>query len=100
MRELLRIAARNLYRYKRRTVLASLLVAVGVVSLLLSLAVGSAFKSTMVGIITDGMMGQMQVHHKGYVASLDNLPLNLQLKPEQVRKSVCEKPVSAGCEPV
>ncbi len=86
MREILRIAARNLLRYRRRTALASLLIAVGVVSLLLFLAVGGAFKSTMIESITGSMMGHIQVHHKGYVASLDTLPLNLQLKPAQVGK--------------
>ena len=86
MREILRIAARNLLRYRRRTALASLLIAVGVVSLLLFLAVGGAFKSTMIESITGSMMGHIQVHHKGYVASLDTLPLNLQLRPAQVGK--------------
>ena len=35
MRDFLRMAVRNLYRYKRRTTMAALLIAVGVVSLLL-----------------------------------------------------------------
>ncbi|HBR22449.1 MAG TPA: ABC transporter substrate-binding protein, partial [Nitrospiraceae bacterium] len=34
----------------------------------------------MIGQITDSMMGHLQVHRKGYVASIDNLPLNLNLK--------------------
>ena len=86
MRDLLRMALRNLYRYKRRTTMAALLIAVGVVSVLLFLAVGSAFKRTMIESITDSMLGHIQIHRKGYVASIDSLPLNLQLKPEQVRK--------------
>jgi len=86
MFDLVKIAARNLLRYRRRTALASLLIAVGVVSLLLFVAVGSAFKRTMIESITDSMMGHVQIHHKGYVASIDNLPLNLQLQPAQMKE--------------
>lgn len=86
MRDLLRMAFRNLYRYKRRTTMASLLIAVGVVSLLLFLSVGSAFKRTMIESITDSMLGHIQIHRKGYVASIDSLPLNLQLQPKQIQK--------------
>ncbi|NMF89895.1 FtsX-like permease family protein [Aromatoleum petrolei] len=32
------------------------------------------------------MIGHVQVHRRGYVASIDNLPLNLNLKPAQVAK--------------
>jgi putative ABC transport system permease protein len=31
-------------------------------------------------------LGHVQVHRKGYVASIDNLPLNLNLKPQMVAK--------------
>ena len=86
MHSLLRMAVRNLCRYRRRTLMAALLIAVGVVSVLLFLAVGSAFKRTMIESITDSMLGHIQIHRKGYVASIDSLPLNLQLKPKQMDK--------------
>ena len=39
----------------------------------------------MIGQITDSIIGQLQVHRKGYLAAIDNLPLNLNLKPQAVK---------------
>lgn len=86
MIELLRLSARNLMRYRRRTLLTAILIAVGVVALLLFIAVAGSFKQVMVGSITDSMLGHLQIHHKGYTASLDNLPLSLDLKPTAITK--------------
>lgn len=86
MLKVLRIAARNLARYGRRTVLTSGLVVLGIVAVLLFIAVSGSFKGAVIGQITDSMLGHLQVHRKGYVASIDNLPLNLNLKPKQVEK--------------
>lgn len=77
------IAMRNLLRYRRRTLLTTLLITLGIVSVLLFSAVAGSFKWMMVGQITDAMLGHLQVHRRGYVASIDNLPLNLNLSPEQ-----------------
>ncbi|MGE4281398.1 MAG: ABC transporter permease [Magnetospirillum sp.] len=81
MFSVLKIAARNLMRYRRRTLLTALLITVGVMAVLLFVAVSGSFKAMMVGQITDSMLGHVQVHRKGYVASIDSLPLNLNLKP-------------------
>lgn len=86
MSSVLKIATRNLLRYRRRTLLTALLITVGVMAVLLFVAVSGSFKAMMVGQITDSMMGHLQVHRKGYVASIDNLPLNLNLKPGAVAK--------------
>lgn len=83
---LLKLAARNLLRYRRRTMLTAILIAVGVVALLLFVATAGSFKQVMVGGITDSMLGHLQIHHKGYTASIDNLPLNLNLKPAAIKK--------------
>ncbi len=83
---LLKLSARNLMRYRRRTLLTAILIAVGVVALLLFVATAGSFKQVMVGGITDSMLGHLQIHHKGYTASIDNLPLNLDLKPTAIRK--------------
>lgn len=86
MRDLFKIAIRNLLRYKRRTLLTASLITVGVVFVLVFISVSGSFKAMMVGQITDSMLGHVQVHRKGYVASIDNLPLNLNLRPPMVRK--------------
>jgi len=80
MMNLYKIALRNLLRYKRRTLLTASLITVGVVFVLVFVAVSGSFKAMMIGQITDAMLGQIQIHKKGYVASIDNLPLNLNMK--------------------
>jgi putative ABC transport system permease protein len=84
MLKVLKLAARNLARYWRRTLLTSGLVILGVVAVLLFVAVSGSFKGLIVGQITDSVLGHLQVHRRGYVASIDNLPLNLNMKPAAV----------------
>lgn len=84
MGRVVRLAARNLARYGRRTLLTSGLIVLGIVAVLLFIAVSGSFKGAVIGQITDSMIGHLQVHRRGYVASIDNLPLNLNLKPAQV----------------
>jgi putative ABC transport system permease protein len=86
MAKILKLAARNLARYWRRTVLTAGLIILGVVAVLLFVAVSGSFKNLIVGQITDSMLGHLQVHRRGYVASIDNLPLNLNMKPEAVAR--------------
>lgn len=80
----LKLAARNLMRYRRRTLLTSLLITIGVVAMLLFVAAAGSFKQVITGQITDSMLGHLQVHHRGYVASVDNLPLNLDMPAPMV----------------
>jgi len=86
MIDVLAIASRNLLRYRRRTLLTLLLIVIGMLAVLLFIAVAGSFKAMMVGQITDSVLGHLQVHRKGYVASIDNLPLNLNMKPAMVAK--------------
>lgn len=86
MLKILQIALRNLLRYKRRTLLTASLITVGVVFVLLFMSVSGSFKNMMVGQITDSMLGHLQVHRKGYVASIDNLPLTLNMKAKAVQR--------------
>ncbi len=86
MNNLLKIAIRNLRRYKRRTLLTASLITIGVVFVLVFISVSGSFKAMMVGQITDSMLGHIQIHRKGYVASIDNLPLNLNLGPAMAKK--------------
>jgi len=86
MFRLVKIALRNLFRYKRRTILTMSLITIGVAFVLVFVSVTASFKAMMVGEITDSMLGHIQVHKKGYVASIDNLPLNLNLKLPAFRK--------------
>lgn len=80
MGNLFKIAIRNLLRYKRRTLLTASLITVGVVFVLAFVSISGSFKNMMIGQITDSMLGHLQVHRKGFVASIETLPLNLNLK--------------------
>lgn len=84
MLNILKLAARNLRRYKRRTLLTSVLITLGVVAVILFVSVSGSFKAMMIGQITDSMLGHLQVHKKGYLSSIDSLPLNRNLQGKQV----------------
>src|SRR3989338_5776668 len=86
MGNLFKIAIRNLLRYKRRTMLTASLITVGVVFVLVFISVSGSFKNMMIGQITDSMLGHVQVHRKGYVASIENLPLTMNLKSDEVKR--------------
>lgn len=86
MGNMIKIAFRNLYRQKRRTLLTIAIISVGIVAVLLFSALSGAFKNMMVGQITDSMLGHIQIHRKGYVSSLDNLPLDKTITVKQMNK--------------
>ncbi len=86
MFNVLKIAVRNLARFGRRTLLTSTLITLGIVSVLLFVAVAGSFKAMMIGQFTDAVLGHLEVHRRGYVASIDNLPLNLNMQPAMVEK--------------
>ena len=86
MLNVLKMAVRNLARFGRRTLLTSSLITLGIVAVLLFVAVSGSFKTIMIAQFTDSMLGHLQVHRKGYVASIDSLPLNLNMQPSMVAK--------------
>lgn len=86
----LRLSARNLMRYHRRTWLTAGLITLGVVAMLIFVAGAGSFKQIMIGQITDSVVGHLQVHRRGYMASVDNQPLNLNLSPQLLAKVKAE----------
>ncbi len=86
MLNVLKMALRNLARFGRRTLLSSMLITLGIVAVLLFIATAGSFKAMMIGQFTDGVLGHLEVHRKGYVASIDTLPLNLNMQPALVAK--------------
>jgi len=81
-----KIAIRNLMRYKRRTLLTSLLITVGVLMVILFSGLSGSFKAMMIGQITDSKLAQMQIHRRGYLSSIDTMPLNLNLNQKAYNK--------------
>lgn len=76
MSNILKISYRNLLRNSRRTLLTASLITLGVVFVLVYTALSGSFKAYMIGQITDASIGHIQIHRKGYVASVENLPLD------------------------
>jgi putative ABC transport system permease protein len=87
MRNLFKIAIRNLMRYRRRTILTASLIAIGVIFVVVFVSVSGSFKNMIISQITGSMLGDIQIHGKGYVASIDNLPLTLMMSPQQVKEA-------------
>jgi putative ABC transport system permease protein len=84
MLNIFKIAMRNLMRYKRRTFLVASLIALGVLSVQVFIAASGSYKSLIIGQITDAMLGHIQIHKKGYLVSIENVPINLNLKQHSV----------------
>jgi len=97
-----KIALRNLKRYTRRTLLTSLLIIVGVVMVILFSGLSGSFKGMMIGQITDSNLAQMQIHKRGYVSSIDTMPLNLNLNQKgykKIEKIIMQQPEVAAYAP-
>ena len=86
MIDLVKIAARNLLRYKRRTILTALLITVGLVAVLIFVAVAGSFRDMMVDQFTDSMVGHMQVHRRGYMGARESLPVDRNMRPRMLVK--------------
>ena len=86
MFKILRLAFKNLLRYKRRTILTGLLIVVGVVAVIVFSGLSGSFKQAIVGQITDSVLSHLQVHRKGYTASIDNLPLDRMMPSKAFEK--------------
>ncbi len=86
MKNIIKMSFRNLLRSGRRTVLTASLITIGVMFVLIYAALSGSFKAYMVGQVTDSMLGHIQIHKKGYIASVDNLPLDKNLNAKQIEK--------------
>ncbi len=86
MLKIMNLAMKNLLRYKRRTLLTGMLIAVGVVAVIVFVGLSGSFKQAVVGQITDSVLSHLQVHRKGYMASIDNLPLDRMLSANAFEK--------------
>ncbi len=85
MRNVIKIAWRNLFRYQRRTLLTGSLIAMGVILVIVFTGMGYSFKNQITETITNSNLGHVQIHRNGYVSSIDNLPLDLVIQDEEIR---------------
>lgn len=87
---LLNIAWKNIFRHKKRTLLTSMIISIGVVMVVLFGGATVAFKNVMIGEITDSMLGHIQIHKKGYMNAVDTQPLDMVIKPQMQEKIMQE----------
>jgi len=95
MRGVLKIALRNILRSRRRSAMTASLIVIGMLLVMVFSGVLNSFKYMMIGTITDSVMGHLQVHGKGYVGAIDNLPLHLNMTGEDtavVRRALESNP--------
>lgn len=86
MIDIFKIAFRNLLRYRRRSLMTSLLIVIGLVLVIVFSGISGSFKNMMIGMLTDSMLGHLQIHKEGYVSSIDNLPLHLNIGETDIEK--------------
>jgi putative ABC transport system permease protein len=86
MKNVIKIALRNLTRYQRRTLLTGSLIAMGVILVITFTGVGYSFKRQITDTITNSNVGHLQIHRNGFVSAMDNLPLDMVIQDEEIRK--------------
>jgi len=87
MLKIFKMAVRNTLRYARRSLLIVSLIAVGVVFVQVYMAATNSYKNLIISQITDSMLGHIQIHKKGYLVSVENVPLNMNLTAEQMTRA-------------
>ena len=73
-------------RYKRRTLLTSSLITMGVALVIIFSGIGNSFNKEIIGILTESNLGDIQIHKKGYVSSIDNLPLDITIPEKDLKR--------------
>jgi len=84
MKNIFKIAWRNLFRYKRRTLLTASLIAIGVILVIVFGGLANSFKNEIINALTNSSLADIQIHKKGYLSSIDNLPLDLNINAGDV----------------
>jgi len=87
MLKIFKMAVRNTLRYARRSLLIVSLIAVGVIFVQVYMAATNSYKNLIISQITDSMLGHIQIHKKGYLVSVENVPLNMNLTACQMTRA-------------
>ncbi len=90
---LLKLAVRNLLRNRKRTVITLVALVVGVSAMIATRAFINGFRGMIIENQTRGVLGELQVHHVGYVANVQSSPLTIDMvdSPE-VRAKIAAVP--------
>lgn len=77
MSRLPRLAVRNVGRNRRRSVITALTIVFGVAMVVTARGVIWGMQRMMIADTVEGRLGALQVHRRGYVDSIDSVPLSL-----------------------
>lgn len=97
MDTLLKIGIRNVRRNLRRTLITVLAIFVGVVVMLLTRGLVNGIQGNLKASVTEVQLGDVQVHAKGYVDSMEGAPLTPNLPQDYLTADLAAK---AGAEAV
>jgi putative ABC transport system permease protein len=80
---LLRIAARNVLRNRRRSAITAAAIVLGIGALVAVRGFTNGFYATLISNQAEGKLGALQVHHKRYLSSQEQAPLELDLPGDE-----------------
>lgn len=79
MRYLVRLAFKNLWRQRRRTILTMLAISVGIICLIMADSLFVGFDNIGTTNLRDLETGDIQIHRAGYFEKRDELPIDLSI---------------------
>ncbi len=99
MATFLKLAFRNVFRFKRRTLITFLAVALGLAILIISVSLLNGLDRQGVGNLLDSQTSHLTVYQKGYQEKRDDLPLNITIANwEATAAALKELPAVAAAE--
>jgi putative ABC transport system permease protein len=99
MATFLKLAFRNVFRFKRRTLITFLAISLGLAILIISVSLLNGLDRQGIGNLLDSQTSHVTVYKKGYEAKREDLPLNLTIENwEAVAGPLKELPMVAEVE--
>ncbi|MCP5103366.1 MAG: ABC transporter permease [bacterium] len=99
----MKMAWRNMFRNKRRTIIAGIAIGIGLASLILSMAVMRGMESNMIKSATASFLGEAQIHGDGFrdTQEVEKTVANLQqvtgkLKKEEIVERFTKRTIGMG----
>ena len=93
MGSMIKLAFRNVFRYKRRTLVTFLSVSLGLALLIVSISLLNGSDKQASGNIINSQSSHLVIFHQGYFQNKDDLPMNLLIKdPDKIRSLVTALP--------
>lgn len=94
MKTLLKLAFRNVFRFKRRTVITFSAVSLGLAILIISLSLMNGIDKQSINNIVNSEVSHLKLFSKGYYEKKDDLPMDITIqKPADIQKLLTQSPL-------